>query len=40
VDHCIFCEIIAGRAVAGKIYKNGLWVVFMDIQDVNSEHYK
>ncbi len=35
---CIFCEIIAGRAEASKVYEDELCTVFMDIQPINPGH--
>lgn len=35
---CIFCQIIAGRAVASKVYEDEVCMAFMDIQPVNPGH--
>lgn len=38
MSHCIFCEILAGRAPASVIYRDEACAAFMDIQPVNRGH--
>jgi diadenosine tetraphosphate (Ap4A) HIT family hydrolase len=38
MEHCIFCEIVAGRAPASVVYRDDVCVAFMDIAPVNSGH--
>jgi len=38
IDNCIFCDILAGRAEASKVYEDDICLAFMDIQPVNPGH--
>lgn len=38
MDHCIFCEILAGRQPASLVYRDDLVMAFMDIQPVTPGH--
>jgi histidine triad (HIT) family protein len=38
VDGCVFCEILAGRAPASVVLRDGRCTAFMDIQPVNAGH--
>jgi histidine triad (HIT) family protein len=35
---CVFCEILAGRLPASKVYQDDLCTAFLDIQPVNPGH--
>jgi len=35
---CIFCDIVAGKALASIVYRDDLCTAFMDIQPVNPGH--
>ncbi len=38
MSFCIFCEIIAGRAEASRVYEDEVCLAFMDIRPVNPGH--
>jgi histidine triad (HIT) family protein len=38
MSECIFCDIIAGRGPASRVYQDELVTAFMDIQPVNPGH--
>ena len=38
MDECVFCEIVAGQALASVIYEDETALAFMDIQPVNLGH--
>ena len=37
-NDCVFCKIIKGEIACHKIYKNGNFLAFLDIQPVSSGH--
>ena len=38
MTHCIFCQIIEGKAEASSVYEDDICLAFMDIQPVNPGH--
>ena len=38
MNDCVFCEILAGRLPASKVYQDDLCTSFLDIQPVNPGH--
>ncbi len=38
MNGCIFCEILAGRQPASRVYQDEVCTAFMDIQPVNPGH--
>ena len=37
-DFCIFCEIVAGRADASKVYEDDCVIAFLDLFPINPGH--
>jgi diadenosine tetraphosphate (Ap4A) HIT family hydrolase len=37
-DHCVFCDIIAGRVEASVVYRNNHCLAIMDICPINTGH--
>ena len=37
-EHCVFCEIVEGRAKASVVYADERVVAFMDLRPVNTGH--
>lgn len=38
MNNCIFCDILAGRLPASRVYQDALCTAFMDIRPINPGH--